>query len=267
MIMRQGIKENRKNNKIIMNNIFANQHEYSFPYFAGWADGDGCFKNVESKKTSDSYTLLIVNEEPVYQLSNLYQTSVVLGTPEKREWINASDIRKETALCGQRLIHFCQKVAPFLIDKQNKALKILKKRGVENYSCSYKKHNKEQFIEYLAGFLEAEGCFIYKLKITQYGVRVSNYNKNILEFIKDNLKKHFDIDVNIHQYKNAKLKVGPNGKTGEKYFPKQKYIYVIAMGGQKGMPVFKEILPYMTIDYKIDAVKKIINHDYSRKKK
>ena len=27
---------------------------------------------------------------------------------------------------GQRLIHFCQKVAPFLIDKQNKALKILK---------------------------------------------------------------------------------------------------------------------------------------------
>jgi len=35
----------------------------------------------------------------------------------------------------------------------------------------------------------------------------------------------------------------------------------------EGMPVFKEILPYMTIDYKIDAVKKIINHDYSRKKK
>ena len=260
MIMRQGIRESRKNNKIIMNNIFANQHKYSFPYFAGWADGDGCFKNVESKKTSDSYTLLIVNEEPVYQLSNLYQTSVVLGTPEKREWINASDIRKETALCGQRLIHFCQKVAPFLIDKQNKALKILKKRGVENYSCSYMKHNKEQFTEYLAGFLEAEGHFMYKPKITQYGFKVNNYNKDLIEFIKDSLKKHFDIDVNVSEGKNAELKVGPNGRTGEKYFPKQKYIYAITVGGKKSKPILTKILPFMTIDYKIDAAKKILKH-------
>ena len=260
MIMRQGLRESRKNNKIIMNNIFANQHQYSFPYFAGWADGDGSFKNVESNKKHSSYNLLIVNEEPVYQLSNLYQTSVVLGTPEKREWINASDIRKETALCGQRLIHFCQKVAPFLIDKQNKALKILKKRGVENYSCSYMKHNKEQFTEYLAGFLEAEGHFSYRTDIHKYGFKVNNYNKDLIEFIKDSLKKYFDIDVNIHETENAKLKVGPNGRTGEKYFPKQKYIYTIQVSGKKSKPVLEKILPFMTIDYKIANAKKILKH-------
>lgn len=111
--MRQGLRESRKNNKIIMNNIFANQHQYSFPYFAGWADGDGSFKNVESNKKHSSYNLLIVNEEPVYQLSNLYQTSVLLGTPEKRQWINTSDTRKETALSGQRLIHFVKRLLLF----------------------------------------------------------------------------------------------------------------------------------------------------------
>ena len=50
MILRKGINESRKNNKIIMNNIFANQHKYSFPYFAGWADGDGCFKTKNKNK-------------------------------------------------------------------------------------------------------------------------------------------------------------------------------------------------------------------------
>ena len=80
--MREGIKENNKNNKIIMNNIFANQHKYSFPYFAGWADGDGSFKNVESKKVGkSSYNLLIVNEEPVYQLSNFSSMLYILCLP------------------------------------------------------------------------------------------------------------------------------------------------------------------------------------------
>lgn len=261
MIMRQGLKENNKNNKIIMNNIFANQHKYSFPYFAGWADGDGSFKNVESKKAGkSSYNLLIVNEEPVYQLSNLYQTSVLLGTPEKREWINTTDTRKETILFGQRLIHFCQKVAPFLIEKQSKALRILKRRGVENYSCSYMKHNKQQFIEYLTGFLEAEGTFSYRTDIHKYGFKVSNYNKNLIEFIRDNLKKHFDIDANIYESENCELRVGPNGKIGEKYSPKQKYIYIIAVSGKKSKPVLTKILPFMTIDYKIANAKKILKH-------
>jgi hypothetical protein len=43
MIMREGLRTNKINDKIIMNNIFANEHKYSFPYFAGWADGDGSF--------------------------------------------------------------------------------------------------------------------------------------------------------------------------------------------------------------------------------
>ena len=47
----------------------------------------------------------------------------------------------------------------------------------------------------------------------------------------------------------------------EKYFPKQKYIYTItALGGKKSKPILTKILPFMTIDYKIDAAKKILKH-------
>ena len=45
MIMREGIKENKDNNKIIMNSVFYNEFKYNFAYFDCWADGDGCFNN------------------------------------------------------------------------------------------------------------------------------------------------------------------------------------------------------------------------------
>ncbi len=270
MIMREGLRTNKINNKIIMNNIFANQHKYSFPYFAGWADGDGSFvTKTKSSSNKNFYQLYIVNEEPIYQLSNLYQSAVLLATPEKRKWMNA-ETRKITVLRGQRLIHFCKKVAPFLIEKQYKALEILRDKEIKDYNCSYMQHTREEFIQYLAGFLEAEGHFMYKTKPPSYGFQVHNYCANVIKFIVDNLKKLFDIDVNFKVKKSPKMSQGPNGKVSEvggvAYVPRQKEFYSITCGGQKGMPVFKEILPYMTIDYKIDAVKKIINHNYSRKK-
>jgi len=70
MIMREGLRTNKINDKIIMNNIFANEHKYSFPYFAGWADGDGSFV-TKINTNRNLYQLHIVNEEPIYQLSNL----------------------------------------------------------------------------------------------------------------------------------------------------------------------------------------------------
>lgn len=269
MIMREGLRTNKINDKIIMNNIFANEHKYSFPYFAGWADGDGSFI-TKINTNRNLYQLHIVNEEPVYQLSNLYKSSVLLSTPEKRKWMNA-ETRKYTALRGPRLIHFCEKVAPFLIEKQYKALRILKDHGIKDYSCNYMQHTREEFIQYLAGFLEAEGHFMYKPELPSYGFQLNNYCANVIKFIVDNFKKYFDIDINFKVRKSPKMSQGPNGKVSEfggvAYVPRQKEFYGISCGGKKGMPVFKEILPYMTIDYKIDAVKKIINHDYSRKKK
>jgi len=260
MILRKGIHESKKNNKVIMNNIFANQHKYSFPYFAGWADGDGCFKTKNKHKLC--YALLILNEEPVFQLSNLYKSSVTLSTPEKREWINTSGERKQTSLAGQRLIHFCKSVAPFLIEKQIKALEILKIKNIENYNCSFMEHDKKQFTEYLAGFLEAEGHFRYSQKYKQYGIKVSNYNETVIKFIKDNLKNFYNIEINYRKTENSKMTQGPNGKKGEVYTPSQKYIYSLIMGGQKSRPILKKILPFMTIDYKINSANKIINHKY-----
>ena len=124
------------------------------------------------------------------------------------------------------------------------------------------KHDKKQFTEYLAGFLEAEGHFRYSQKYKQYGIKVSNYNETVIKFIKDNLKNFYNIEINYCKTENSKMTQGPNGKKGEVYTPSQKYIYSLIMGGQKSRPILKKILPFMTIDYKINSANKIINHKY-----
>lgn len=267
MIMREGIKENKDSNKIIMNSIFANEAKYNFAYFAGWADGDGCFS---PKDKPASYQLKIRNEEPVYQLSDLYRSSVRLAPAEKREWIKESDRRKITELSGQRLIHFCKNVAPFLIEKQSVALKALELKGITDFKCSYMEHNKDQFIQYLAGFLEAEGYFMYKKKIHSYGVQAYNYNEDVIKFIIRNLKKYFNIDVKFTIKKVPKMTQGPNGKVsevgGESYVRRQNQTYGIDISGQKSKPILEAILPYMRIDYKIEAANNIIKHDYFKRK-
>jgi hypothetical protein len=80
--------------------------------------------------------------------------------------------KKINYLRGQRLIHFCKKVAPFLIEKQYKALEILRDKEIKDYNCSYMQHTREEFIQYLAGFLEAEGHFMYRPDIPSYGFQL-----------------------------------------------------------------------------------------------
>jgi len=263
MIMREGIRENKENNKIIMNNVFANEAKYNFAYFAGWADGDGSF---HPKSNPITYELKIRNEEPVYQLSDLYRSSVRLAPTEKRKWLNESDRRKITQLYGHRFIHFCKNVAPFLIEKQSIALKALKLKGITDFKCSYMEHNKDQFIQYLAGFLEAEGHFMYKKKISLYGFQVYNYNEDVIKFIIHNLKKYLNIDVGFKIKKVTKMTQGPNGKVsevgGKSYVRGQNQTYGINVSGKKSKPILEAILPYMRIDYKIEAANNIIKHDY-----
>lgn len=267
MIMREGIKENKDNNKIIMNSVFYNEFKYNFAYFAGWADGDGCF---HPKINPISYELKIRNEEPVYQLSDLYRSSVRLAPAEKRKWLNESDRRKVTQLHGQRLIHFCKNVAPFLIEKQSVALKALELKGITDFKCSYMEHNKDQFIQYLAGFLEAEGHFQYAPKTYKYSVQVNNYNKNVIEFIVRNLKKYLNTDAHLVVKRMSKMTQGPNGKVsesgGKAYEPNQSETYFTMLSGKKAKPMLEAILPYMRIDYKIEAANNIIKHDYFKRK-
>tara|TARA_R100001015_G_C4587246_1_gene143058 strand:+ start:138 stop:917 length:780 start_codon:yes stop_codon:yes gene_type:complete len=257
--MREGIRENKDNSKIIMNDVFHNEFKYSFAYFAGWADGDGCF---HPKDNPTSYELRIRNEEPVYQLSDLYRSSVRLATAEKREWLNESDRRKVTQLYGHRFIHFCKGVAPFLIEKQYLAIKGLELKGITDFKCSYKEHNKNEFIQYLAGFLEAEGHFQYSPKSYQYSVQVNNYNKDVIEFIVSNLKKYLNTEAHLVVKHVPKMTQGPNGKGGEVYERNQSETYFTMVSGKKAKPMLEAILPYMKIDYKIEAANNILKHDY-----
>lgn len=256
VMMREGVKV-KGNEKKIMNHIFSQEHKYNYAYFAGWADGDGCFTPKEDPAGPLNYCLRIRNEEPVYNLSDLFLSSVILSTPEKRPWINESDPRKYTTLSGVRFEHFCKKVAPFLIEKQQLAINGLRRKGIQ-FNCSYKQHNRDEFFAYLAGFAEAEGHFRYDLKRSNYQLEITNYNKDSIDFIEENIKKYLNINI----YRDMK-KNGGNWHERKGFKPSQdKTNRISFIGNKKAVPVIKEILPYMMIDYKIETAKKIINHKY-----
>ena len=110
MILLEGLDQRiLKDRNEIIKSIKENESKHSFAYFAGWADGDGSFLKNET------YVLKIQYEEPLFAFNQLYKTSILLSTPDKREWINESDPRKFVTLSSLRYNHFCENVLPFIV--------------------------------------------------------------------------------------------------------------------------------------------------------
>ena len=118
MILLEGLDQRiLKDRNEIIKSIKENESKHSFAYFAGWADGDGSFLKNET------YVLKIQYEEPLFAFNQLYKTSILLSTPDKREWINESDPRKFVTLSSLRYNHFCENVLPFIVGyKRNKII-------------------------------------------------------------------------------------------------------------------------------------------------
>lgn len=262
-ILLPGINIKTKTNKKIVNeHVLNNEDNINYAYHAGLADGDGCFTK------QNEYSLKMLYEEPIHQLHHLYLASVTLMTRDKRSWVNEYEPRKSINLTSIRLTHFIKKVAPFLIEKQNKALSILNKKGINDYSCNYKQHNKQEFLSYLAGFIDAEGSVEFRPNKSKYSVSWSNYNLEIIEFIKDNLKKYLDLDTKITILKHKKEVTFKNKTTADvdkKYFRKSKFTYITNISGQKSIPLLKQIVDLLTIPPKKENALKIINHTYNKK--
>ena len=118
MILKQGIRMNKTNWPDILNHLDKNKDNFNWAYHAGWADGDGTF-------TNNFYDLRIVEENPVYNLANMFLTSVCLSTPEKRPGHgNPNNPRKITRLNSKRFIYFADKVMPFIIENWLEPVKI-----------------------------------------------------------------------------------------------------------------------------------------------
>jgi hypothetical protein len=263
MILLEGLDQRiLKDRNEIIKSIKENESKHSFAYFAGWADGDGSFLKNET------YVLKIQYEEPLFAFNQLYKTSILLSTPDRREWINESDPRKFVTLSSLRYNHFCENVLPFIVGyKRNKIINYLDKKNINTSDVSYKQHTKEEFCQWFAGFAEAEGHFSGKSNID-----IGNSDKAPIEFISDSLKKFFNIEIPFKTYKMSDEVEGKysrilqfkdnQGNILKQYTRKAKEKYKILIPGRFVKKyLYQHMIDHMTIPYKKEALIKMFERD------
>ena len=251
MILKKGIGMNKKNWPIILENLEKNKDTFNWAYHAGWADGDGCFsKNV--------YSLKITEENPVYNLANIFLTSVLLTTPENRPgYGNPNNPRKCTQLTSKRVTYFVNEVMPFIIEKRKQCYKILEKYKVSK-RYPYLMFDEKTFISYLTGFCEAEGTFYYTQKFSKYCIDIPNSNLKLLKYLSKWL--------NYLKIKHGLYKVNKEGvyEFNKTYDPgrmiNRKNCYRIYISGKNAVPLLKQMIPHMLIPDKLKNAKGIVEH-------
>lgn len=232
-------------------------------YFAGMIDGDGTF-NLYKRKKSSTPALRIGLElrhdhaEPVLRLAELFDLTI-----SKIFRLNRKNTQPglKIEFNGIKATLFLYAIQPYLLEKRNNAIEILKKLDCP---FGYLSKEKQFSFEYLAGYTDAEGSVKFNLhhEKTKIGNITSNYrmsyilssNDNAhLQFIKQRLIDqgfdHFRKDY-INTYKNAKIK----GK---------KPTTQIILGGSPTQlsKFYEKVEPFILIKHKKDNMRHTILYD------
>jgi len=244
-------------------------------YFAGMMDGDGYIgvripKNRKNLKLSVVLELRHDHAEPVYRLAELFDLSI-----SKRIYLVAKNtqpsVKVELSGVKARLFLIC--IYPYMLEKKKRTKEILVK-----LDCP-EKHlpdTREFSLEYLAGYIDAEGSVCFKLLHTKtktgkigscyrYYLTLSSNDGDHLQYIKQNLIKlgydHFRKDfVNTYKKEKAKTKLPARKNTNPDKW--KDTTNVILGGNPKQLSKFyKKIEPFMLIKYKKDNMKSTITYN------
>lgn len=253
----------------VMTDIAKNFSISNRKYFAGMIDGDGSFY-LRGKKNRPNPVLTLALElrhdhaEPILKLAKLFDLTIRKRTRLNRE--NTQDSLK-VEMSGIKCKLFLFSIHPYLLEKKDNAIEILKKLECP---VEYLESEKQFSFEYLAGYTDAEGSVWFKLRHqkTKIGNITSHYEMNYrlgsndnthLQFIKQQLIDrgfdHFRKDY-INTYKNIKKREGRNPE-------KWKNTTVIILGGSPNQlsNFYKNVEPFMLIKYKKDNMRHTILYD------
>lgn len=184
------LKKFEKMNKEQLNELFKSLNEnknINWAYIAGWIDGDGCI-DVGNRK-GFGFGLKVADKEPVEMISELFKCSLSQEKMDPRPiFIKPPKKRYYVSVKGKKALFLAKKIAPFMMEKTKNLYKLL-----ENFECHekfpYMDLSDENFINYLIGFTEAEGCFIFNKERTQYEFTITNTNLNLLKYLERRLKQ------------------------------------------------------------------------------
>ena len=233
-------------------------------YFAGMADGDGCFRKKNKNKTI-AFVLELKEDasEPISALAEIFDGTVRKKFNFKNKNTKPSLILE---LFGIKAFLFSLCVYPYLLEKKNLVKEIILNSKINkkiNFDFNKKINEKNFSFEYLAGYTDAEGSIQMSLrhqkgwkgKITsgyKFRYALTSNDHEHLSFIKNNLLKmgyNFRKDY-IENYKNRKDSL---------IRKPTKYIYLKG-GPEEHLKLYEKILPFCKIQNKIKKMKDTLNY-------
>lgn len=246
-------------------------------YFAGMMDGDGYVgvripKNRKHLKLSVVLDLRHDHAEPVYRLAELFDLSISKRVYTERTNTQPS-VKVELSGVKARLFLIC--IYPYMLEKKKRIKEILLK-----LDCP-EKHlpdTREFSLEYLAGYIDAEGSVCFRLNHTKtkagnisscysYYLTLTSNDTNHLQYVKENLIKlgydHFRKDY-VNTYKTEKKAPARKNRNPDKW---NDTTHVILGGTTKQLSkLYKNVEPFMLIKHKKDNMKSTITYNNLFKK-
>jgi hypothetical protein len=253
------IKKYEKMNDEQLDQLFKSLDErkdINWPYIAGWIDGDGFIGKLN--KQTHGVMLKIADKEPVEMLSELFKCSLSQEQTDKRLiYLKPPKRRYYVAIRGEKAVYLTKKIAPFVMEKTKNLYKTLEYYGC-NEKFPYMQLNDEDFINYLVGFSEAEGCFSFYREKCSYVYGISNTNLNLLTYLERRLKQ-----LGFFRFKMRTL-----NKDGFYFFNKKvtdkvvhrKTSYRLEMSGYALLDFYNVIKDKLIIQRKKQKVLETIEH-------
>lgn len=249
-------RQTNETNKILFQKL-NNLSSLEWARWGGWFDSDGCF-SYNKKKKNISCVMALTDKSPVELFSTVFESNLrVSYRKTKYEESTGAEGKAKyvTVISGGRALWFCQKVHPFIINKNNKLNNLLNKFQID-LSKHYNNMNSTEFLSWLVSFIEGDGCFTTfrkkypKISITSNNNYLLDYirkrclEENLIEFGKTTLKQK------AGKFKmSSKSNIMSNRKNG----------YIISAGGKDNLTKFYNlILPLMSLTRKKEKIFKHI---------
>jgi hypothetical protein len=234
-----------------------------YSYMAGWTDGDGCLHVSKINKSQNRFILKITDIEPLLFFKNKLnlENKILFKKPDKRGF--KTKPMYALTINSKKALPFIKNIAPYLIEKQFKAIEYIKAFEGEVENFSHKQHTDEEFFAWLAGYIEAEGHIKAKIRkqlkkkmnkeyvFTEIYIQLVNTNLDVMQFVTDKLKKLNILDSKIILQKQIP-KSRPCIKTGKVYA--RKPLYRLFAGSTNFLKLQEKIVDYFIISRKKNKI-------------
>ena len=233
-------------------------------YIAGFVDGDGCIHSSNKRRAHSCIVVSVTDFEPVQFIAKHFKKNINKRL-EKNSRFNIKP-RYSIKCSGIAVIPHLKSLLPFLMEKRNNALRILKQYN-EYEDFTYLQHTREEFFAWLAGFSEAEGHFgARKRKVsrpernTPSGKKIYDYIETFYQLVNTNESLMNYVLHKLRAYNITKkmkyntLKQSRRMCSTTKKIITRKPLHRIFLGGGDLLLLYKEIYPFMKIKRKKDKI-------------